>query len=46
MQGIFFIHAFNKYLLSAYYISDTIEAARDRRSKSSVKKPCLHGTYL
>lgn len=46
MQGIFFIHAFTKYLLSAYYVSDTIEAARDRRSKSSVKNLCLHGIYI
>lgn len=46
MQGIFFIHAFTKYLLSAYYVSDTIEAARDRRRKSSVKNLCLRRIYI
>lgn len=36
IQQIFIVH----------YISNTVEAARDRKNKSSVKKPCVHGTYI
>lgn len=44
-EGIFFLSCIQQIFI-VYYISNTVEAARDKKNKSSVKKPCPHGAYI